>query len=369
MGKKSKRGQRGLWIFFARINSKKKLKADPPYTMITPLTSELVRSPRMSAMIENMTEMRAEIATLQKSVATLQTALAALESGQSALPSSAKKGKKSKKASAKGEAEVAEGAAEPSAKKEPTAWNILVAETVTQMKAEGWPAWTDLKGVAWPASRRGTVKDKSGAERETFVFDGNAEGEGAVATDGKEVSPALGGMVRASFLKAQSDPEAAAKARKYHAKLAEKRSTGSAEKEAPVADGEEAPAAKKGSGRPKMTEEQKAAAKVKRDAKKAAEAKPEAKAEAEAEAEFEEPAAAEPPKPVQKKKIVIAGAPQKKVVDLSFYAWEHKGVDYFTNDRGDVVSTEFEWVGLFDGTTIDTSAPEAADLGSAKMRE
>ena len=44
------------------------------------------------------------------------------------------------------------------------------------------------------------------------------------------------------------------------------------------------------------------------------------------------------------KKMVISGAPvkAKKAVDLSFFAWEHKGQDYFTNDRGDVVSTEFE---------------------------
>ena len=105
----------------------------------------------------------------------------------------------------------------------------------------------------------------------------------------------------------------------------------------------------------------------------------------EAEAEFEEPEAEAKPTPVvapkpaeakpaaptpKPKKLVIAGAPVKaKKVDLSFFAWEHKGQDYFTNDRGDVVSTEFEWVGRFDGTKIDSSAPEPEDLGSAVMRE
>jgi hypothetical protein len=72
---------------------------------------------------------------------------------------------------------------------------------------------------------------------------------------------------------------------------------------------------------------------------------------------------------VQKKKISIAGAPAPKAVDLSFFSWTHGGEDYFTNDRGDVVSTEFEWVGRFDGTKIDGSVPEPADLADAKMRQ
>jgi hypothetical protein len=249
--------------------------------------------------------------------------------------------------------------------------------------AEGWPAWTDLKGVQWPASRRSAVKDKSGAEREAHVYDGNpvatAEGATAIVTDGKEPSQALGGMVRASFLKAQSDPEAEAKARKYHAKLAEKRSAssmGSAEKGEPVADAEDAPVApapKKRGPKP-MTPEQKAEAKAKREAKKAAAvtAEPEAEAEEFSEVPEAAPAAAPAkpaPAPVQKKKISIAGAPAPKVVDLSFFSWTHGGEDYFTNDRGDVVSTEFEWVGRFDGTKIDGSAPEPADLADAKMRQ
>jgi hypothetical protein len=206
-----------------------------------------------------------QLTTLEQSMAEQMAAMAemrkALGMGELALPGKAKKARKPKKASSA--ASAAGSAAEPKA---PSAWNTLVAETVAEMKQSGWESWTDLKGVSWPASRHGPVKEKSGAEREAFVFDGGEH-------DGKEPSPALGGMVRASFLKAQSDPAAAEKARAYHAKLAEKRSasasTGSGEREEPVADAEGAPVAKK-SGRPKMTDEQKAAAKLKRDAKKAA---------------------------------------------------------------------------------------------------
>jgi hypothetical protein len=332
---------------------------------------------------QSMTEFRAQIATLEATVATLQSTVAALQEKQSALPVKQKKGRGKAKAVAEEGAEPS--ATEPKEAKAPSAWNTLVAETVAQMKAEGWPAWTDLKGVQWPASRRSAVKDKSGAEREAHVYDGNpvatAEGATAIVTDGKEPSQALGGMVRASFLKAQSDPEAEAKARKYHAKLAEKRSAssmGSAEKGEPVADAEDAPVApapKKRGPKP-MTAEQKAEAKAKREAKKAAAvtAEPEAEAEEFSDVPEAAPAAAPAkpaPAPVQKKKISIAGAPAPapKAVDLSFFSWTHDGEDYFTNDRGDVVSTEFEWVGRFDGTKIDGSAPEPADLADAKMRQ
>ena len=313
------------------------------------------------------------------------------------LPETKTKTKKTKKT----KTAAAEGSAKET--REPTAWNTLVTTTVADMRQNGWQSWTDLSGKEWPASRAGNVKDKSGAERSTHVYDGGDH-------DGKEPNPSLGGMVRASYLKAQSDPVAAEKARKYHAKLAEKRSaagsTGSGEKGEPEADAE----APKKAGRRKMTDKEKADAKLNREAKKAAEAaKPEPEEaeaeeaeaeaeaeEAEAEAEFEEPeaeaeaeakpapVAAPKPAPVAKpteakpapatpkaKKMVISGAPvkAKKPVDLSFFAWEHKGQDYFTNDRGDVVSTEFEWVGRFDGTKIDASAPEPEDLGSARMRE
>ena len=103
--------------------------------------------------------------------------------------------KSSAKKGAEGGAE--EGAEVPKASKGPSAWNILVTQTVADMKQSGWPSWTDLHETVWPASRSAMVKDKSGSERSAFVFDGGPH-------DGKEPSPALGGMKRASFLKIQS---------------------------------------------------------------------------------------------------------------------------------------------------------------------
>jgi hypothetical protein len=322
-----------------------------------------------------------QLTTLEQSMAEQMAAMAemrkALGLGELALPGKAKKARKSKKASSA--ASDAGSAAEPKA---PSAWNTLVAETVAEMKQSGWESWTDLKGVSWPASRHGPVKDKSGAEREAFVFDGGEH-------DGKEPSPALGGMVRASFLKAQSDPAAAEKARAYHAKLAEKRSasasTGSGEREEPVADAEGAPVAKK-SGRPKMTDEQKAAAKVKRDAKKAAEAAapaaPKAEPKAEEDGEFSDvpeeaaappaPAPSAPPAAAPKKVIMKpkAVAPPPKPLDLTFFPWTYDGKKYITNDRGDVIEPEEgQWVGRFNGKSIDTSVPEPADMDSVEMRE
>lgn len=320
-----------------------------------------------------------QLTTLEQKMAEQMTAMAemrkALGMGELALPGKAKKAQKSKKASS---AASDEGSAtEPKEAKAPSAWNTLVAETVADMKQSGWESWTDLKGVSWPASRRGTMKDKSGGQREAFVFDGGEH-------DGKEPSPALGGMVRASFLKAQSDPAAAEKARAYHAKLAEKRSasasTGSGERGEPVADAEGVPTKK--SGRPKMTDEQKAAAKVKREAKKAAEAAAPEAPNGEEDDEFSDvpeeaaaspaaaPAAAAPPAAAPKKVIMKpkAMAPPKPL-DLTFFPWTHGDTKYITNDRGDVIDPEEgQWVGRFNGKFIDASVPEPSDMESVEMR-
>ena len=168
--------------------------------------------------------------------------------------------KKAKKVAAGGGAEA------PKEHRPPSAWNLLVTQTVSEMKQSGWESWTTVEGVLWPGSVRALVKDKKGVESEQFVY---ASGEHA----GKVPSPALGGMLRASYLKTQSDPAHGAKAAAHRAarvaQLAEKRSVGSASASPSDAEGE--PAAKK-AGRPKMTEEQKAVAKAKRAAKKAAEA-------------------------------------------------------------------------------------------------
>ena len=300
-----------------------------------------------------LSAMRSENSELK---AMLQSAPSAFASAASAEPSAKKTKTKTKSSATKAE----DTDAEPKVAKAPSAWNVLVAETVADMKQSGWTSWTDLKGAVWPGSRSATVKDKSGSERSAFVFDGGSQ-------DGKEPSPALGGMVRASYLKAQTDPEAAAKARKYHEKLAEKRSaaSGSVGEAEVEADAEEAPAKKK-AGRPKMTDEQKAEAKAKKEAKVAAETAPETAA-------VPAPVPAAPATPPAKKSLIQPKAPAKapvKKVDLSFIAWEHKGVMYITNDRGDVVNPDDgTWVGRFDGTDIDETVPEPSDLQAATMRE
>lgn len=250
-------------------------------------------------------------------------------------------------------------------KKPPTAWMTAIAETVADMRANGWPAWTDADGHVWPASVRGQVKDKSGAEHEAWVF----------PDSGKEATQANGGMKRASYLKAQADPAHAAKAAKYRAELAEKRSSdggsqGSAEKAAPVADA--ADAGKKKGGRPKMTDEEKAAAKAKRDAEKAvSSSSTPTKLQAVVDLIASQVGGGGAPaaKSLAAKKAAAAAKPAAPKMDLSFIPWEHAGVSYFTNDRGDVVSEDFEWVGHFDGKTIDESAPEPEGLESATMRE
>jgi hypothetical protein len=283
--------------------------------------------------------------------------------GLGALSASAISSAKPAKASAKSKkASASDSASATSEPKPPSAWNVLVAQTVTDMKQNGWASWTDLKGNVWPASRSGVVKDKSGADFATFVYDGGAN-------DGKMPSPALGGMVRASYLKAQTDPVAMATAKKYHEKLAEKRSAsgssvGTAEKEAPVAD---EPKAEKKVRKP-QSEETKAAAAAKRAATKAAKALP---AE---EAEFEDvspaPVAVAPlVTPTKPKKVVAPAAPVKKM-DLSWITWQFEGKDYLTNDRRDVVDPEEgTWVGRYNGTIIDETIPEPDDIEGIEMRD
>jgi hypothetical protein len=141
--------------------------------------------------------------------------------------------------------------------------------------------------------------------------------------------------------------------------------------EAPAEAAPAAAAPAEGAEKPKRqwSEEAKAAAALKRAATKAA------KAAAAGGADAAEPAAepAASAEPAVKKAVVIkpkaaAPAPAAKPVDLSFFSWTHEGKSYYTNDRGDVVTEDFEWVGRFDGTKIDEKVSEPADLGEATMR-
>ena len=303
---------------------------------------------------QRMAEQQQRMAELEQSVAELRQSVAELKATPA--PATAVKAKKPKKAPS------AEGEAKPP--KAPSDWNRLYLQTVADMKENGWESWTDLNGKLWPPSKaeKVTVKDKkTGAESESYVFDGGEE-------DGKPPSPSLGGMVRASYLRSLTDPKAKAKAEAYHAKLAEKRSNSSVGSAAP----EEPEGEVKKGGRPKMTEEQKAAAKLKREAKKAAAAAAAAAPEPEAEESTTPTLVASPmvggggsaPPP---KKAVKKAVKQAVVVDLNFRAWEHEGQSLFKNGRGDVISEEHEWLGRFDGSEIDESVPEPDDLGDVDI--
>ena len=196
----------------------------------------------------------------QQSVTEQQSAAQGQPEPPSAASSDAEQPKKTKKAK---KLPAPEGGAEaPKEQRPPSAWNLLVTQTVSEMKQRGWESWTTVEGVVWPGSKWAAVKDKKGAESEQFVY---ASGEHA----GKQPSPALGGMLRASYLKAQSDPAAKAKAEAYYAKLAEKRSVSSASASPSDAEGEVAAKRKPAKKMADMTEEERAAAKAKRDAAKA----------------------------------------------------------------------------------------------------
>lgn len=97
-----------------------------------------------------------------------------------------------------------------------------------------------------------------------------------------------------------------------------------------------------------QSEETKAAAALKRAATKAAKA-----------AAAPEPEAA-PKKAVKK---------PKAKVDLALDLVGEEDSQYYTNQRGDCVSTHGEWLGHWTGTTIDTSAPEPADFDTLQLRQ
>jgi len=304
----------------------------------------------MSTINQSMIEKMAALEkSLAEQVSVINSMRTVLGGGELQLSESKSKAPKSRVKKSKPEGAEAK-------ERVPSAWNIFLKETVDDMKANGWPAWTGLDGTHYGAAEKATVKDKSGAEHEAWVYsDGPFKG--------KEVTPAQGGMTRASFLKAEADPVAKEKALKWQAKLAEKKATSAGSSTA--VSGDEGEAAEKKPRKP-QSEETKAAAALKRATNKAAKGTPAAAVGGSGSAPA--PAASPPPVPKAVKKMVISGG-AKKPVDLSFYPWEHGGVDYYTNDRSDVVSTEFDWVGRFDGKEIDETVEAPEDLGDARMRE
>jgi hypothetical protein len=154
---------------------------------------------------QSIESIKEQVALMEQSITQLKGLLAAM----GAEPSTDKVDKVKKVRKIKAESE--------DAPKVPNAWMTLIADTVAEMRQSGWPAWTDASGVNWPASRTQTVTDAKGQKISDHVYDGGEH-------NGKAPSHALGGMKRASFLKGQSDPAAAAKTKAYTEKLAEKRS-------------------------------------------------------------------------------------------------------------------------------------------------
>ena len=299
-----------------------------------------------------------KVMALEQSMAEMRQSMAELKAERAMAPPKAPKKQRAPKA----ESGV------PKEKKPLSEWNLFIISTVAEMHQSGWESFTSAEGVAWPGSRLGVVKNKKGEESEQYVYDGGDH-------DGKPPSHRLGGMVRASYLKTQSNPDHKAKALAYRAELSDKRSVGSGSASASGLDAE----APKKKGRGKMTDEQKAAAKVKREAKKAAAAAPavlvepeEEFAEAEAEEEAKTPlpspsvgGGGSAPAPAPKKAVVLKRAPKK--LDLTFKAWSFQSEKYYKNERGDLINANSEWVGRFDASanTIDESIEQPDDLEDA----
>ena len=201
----------------------------------------------------------------------------------------------------------------PKEKRAPSAWNVLVDQTVRDMRENGWAAFTDVEGTLWPASR---------PEGDKHVY---SDGKYA----GKEASRAAGGFKLASLRNSESKPEAAAAAL---ARLTQREEVKAARRAKSSASDEEAEAPKK--ARKPQSEETKKAAAAKRAATKAAK----------------------------------AASPELRPVDLALDPWKHNGTEYLKNERGDVLTEDGEWVGRWNGSSI-TEAPEPADFEYLTIRD
>ena len=285
------------------------LPSTPPSLHSTPHTSS-----KMSAN-KDIQMLKTQVTALEASNAALVARVQALE----AAPIKATK-TKAKKESTGEKREQSEGA---------KAWRLKVEATVADMRANGWESWTDVSGNTFAGSKPATVDG-----RETHVF----------TDSGKEpVYP--NGLKRASYLDTKDSPEKLAKTKAR----ADKRAATVAAKKAPASEAEAAPKAEK----PKrvLSEEHKAKMKAGREAKKAAPAEvPEVVAEV-------VPEVAE--KPAAKPKTV---AKKAKVYDLNFNGWTFNGEDYISNERGDVLTMEGDWVGRFNGKIIDEKVERPTDI-------
>jgi hypothetical protein len=292
-----------------------------------------------------------DVAALLAQMAALTEQVAKLSAAKAAAPAEAPKTKKvSKKSAAPAAAPAADSAAADAEKPKRAlnekiagegGWNAFVAATLEKAPLEGWPEFTDVKGTVWPASVA------------------NAEGV-HLFPDGKKMTRIYGGLVYASYLKNLADPDHAAKSKatrerrdaQIAAKAAEKASASGSDGESDAGSAGSGAAAKPASSRSEKAKARFAdpAAKEALRARLAAgkAAKKAAAAGGAAAAAAEKPAA--------------AAEPATASVDLNFESWEFEEVSYAKNARGDVITEEGDWVGRFNGESIDKSVPKPSDI-------
>lgn len=275
----------------------------------------------------------AQITQLNTTIAELTARVAALESA----PASKTTKTKAKKEKKEGEPREASAGVQ--------AWKEKVEQTVADMRANGWESWTDVSGNVFAGSKPATIDG-----RETHVF----------TDSGKEPAYPIG-LKRASYLKTKDSPDELAKTKAR----ADKRAAAVAAKKGAAAT-PEAEAAVPVAEKPKrvISDEHKAKMKAGREAKaaekKAAAAAPAPAAPAEVVAPAAPAAAAAAPAAEKPKtKTVIKKA---KVYDLNFNGWTFNGEDYISNERGDVLTMEGDWVGRFNGKVIDEKVERPTDI-------
>jgi hypothetical protein len=240
---------------------------------------------------------------------------------------------------------------------------------LSDMKKDGWPAFTDAVGKPYPGSKRSE----------------EAEGAWVREDNGKLPNYPLA-MVYASFLRCRDDPAEMAKARAYREKVAkmqaEKRSAGSASVSSSEGAGgaaAEKPTSKRGAAQKerwaKMSEEERAAEKAKLKERLAAGKAKKATSAAGAAAAASGAGAAAAPAPAAaaaeaEEEDAFADAPTAEEDDKTFVRWTHDGERYYKNALGHVLSNDTEWVGIWDGSVIQDAEPPAyLDGGDVKIVE
>ena len=278
------------------------------------------------SVIEQLTAMEAACAAIRKTLGLAELSVA--------VPAP-----KARKTKAKAERSDSEAEGEPKEKKPPSAWIVFSVRVQKQLRA----------------AEEGLDKAEKTKVGTMNQFAGHLWGQKKEWAD-EEITAAWDDY---------TPPEVSKQTLEGKSKRSGASSTGSGEAGEPVAD-----EVKEKKPRKPQSEETKAAAALKRAATKAAKAaKPEAPeasgAEAEAEVvEVSPPAAAAAPPPKAKAKIT----PKPKKVDLALDPWSHDGEEYYKNERGDVLSTDGEWVGRWTGAAIDTTVPEPEDFDKLESR-